>query len=164
MTIRASVLARMVIQTIGSPDDLTVPVAVEFGVSPGDRIVTDVTLFNRGDAPISGDILYLYSPAAFAASTSYTVGPGETILLSDALQGSSSNADILFGPVRVRVATGAAGDLAATVRTSHLLDDGSSFGFAIPARSSGDSLGPGSARRLYTRKRTTGGGAAPSRK
>jgi streptogramin lyase len=151
----ASVLARLVIQTVGSPSDLTVPVAVEFGVSPGERIVTDVTLFNRGDAPISGDILYLYSPAAFAASTTYTVGPGQTILLSDALGGSSSNAAVLFGPVRVRVNTGAAGDLAATVRTSRLLDDGSSFGFAIPARSSGDSLGPGSTRTLFTGNRTS---------
>jgi streptogramin lyase len=151
----ANVLARLVIQTIGSPSDLTVPVAVEFGVSPGDRIVTDVTLFNRGDSPISGDILYLYSPAAFAASTSYTVGPGQTILLSDALGGSRSNAAVLFGPVRVRVNTGAAGDLAATVRTSHRLDDGSSFGFAIPARSSGDSLGPGSTRILFTGNRTS---------
>jgi streptogramin lyase len=149
----ASVLARLVIQAIGSPSDLTVPVAVEFGVSPGERIVTDVTLFNRGDAPISGDILYLYSPATFAASKSYTVGPGQTILLSDALGGSSSNAAVLLGPVRVRVATGAAGDLAATVRTSHLLDDGSSYGFSIPARSSGDSIGPGSTRILFTGNR-----------
>jgi hypothetical protein len=151
----ANVLARLIIQTIGNGDDLTVPVAAEFGVSPGDRIVTDVTLFNRGDSPISGDILYLYSPAAFAASKSYTVGPGQTILLSDALAGSSSNAAVLFGPVRVRVATGSAGDLDATVRTSHLLDDGSSFGFAIPARSSGDSIGPGSTRILFTGNRTS---------
>jgi streptogramin lyase len=151
----ANVLARLVIQTIGSPSDLTVPVAAEFGVSPGDRIVTDVTLFNRGDAPISGDILYLYSPAAFAASTSYTVGPGETVLLSDALKATSSNAGVLFGPVRLRVSSGSAGDLAATVRTSHLLDDGSSFGFAIPARSSGDSVGPGSTRILFTGNRTS---------
>ncbi len=151
----ATVLARLVINTIGSPSDLTVPVAAEFGVSPGDRIVTDVTLYNRGDAPISGDILYLYSPAAFVPSTPYTVGPGQTVLLSDALKGSSSNTAVLFGPVRVRVSTGAAGDLVATVRTSHLLDDGSSFGFAIPARSSGDSLGPGSTRTLFTGNRTS---------
>jgi streptogramin lyase len=151
----ASVLARLVIQTIGSPSDLTVPVAAEFGVSPGDRIVTDVTLFNRGDAPISGNILYLYSPAAFAASTSYTVGPGETILLSDALGGSSSNAAVLFGPVRVRVSSGAAGDLSATVRTSRVLADGSSYGFAIPALSSGESLGPGATRTLFTGNRTS---------
>lgn len=151
----ANVLARLVIQTIGSPSDLTVPVAAEFGVSPGDRIVTDVTLFNRGDAPISGDILYLYSPAAFAFKTSFTVGPGETVLLPDALGATSSNSGVLFGPVRLRVSSGAAGDLSATVRTSRVLADGSSYGFAIPALSSGESLGPGATRTLFTGNRTS---------
>lgn len=148
-------LVRLVVQSIGSASDLTVPVAAEFGVSPGDRIVTDVTLLNRGDAPITGDILYLYSPAAFAAATSFTVAPGQTLLLPDALGASSSNARVLFGPVRVRVATGAAGDLSATVRTSHVLSDGSSFGFSIPARSSADSVGPGEARTLFTGSRAS---------
>jgi streptogramin lyase len=148
-------LQRLVLQTIGTPSDLTVPVAAEFGVSPGTRITTDVTLYNAGSAPISGNILYMYSPAAFAASTSFTIAPGETQFLSDALQGASSNSFVLFGPVRINVTGGNAGDLSATVRSSRLLDDGSSYGFSMPALSSGDSLNQGATRVLFTGNRAS---------
>jgi streptogramin lyase len=147
-------LQRLVLQTIGNASDLTTPVAVTLGIL-GPRIKTDITLFNRGSAPISGDILFLYSPAAFAAKKSFTVAPGETQLLSDALQGSSSDLVALFGPVRLNITSGAAGDLAATVRSSRVLDDGSTFGFSIPALSAAGSLTQGSTRVLFT-------GARPS--
>jgi streptogramin lyase len=142
-------LQRLVLQTIGGPSDLTTPVAVAFGIA-GPRIKTDITLFNHGSAPISGDILFLYSPAAFAAKTTFTIAPGETQLISDALKGASSDLVALFGPIRLSVTSGDAGDLSATVRSSRALDDGSSFGFAIPALSSANSLGPGAARYLFT--------------
>ena len=148
-------LQKLVLQTIGSPSDLTAPVATEFGISPGTRITTDVTLYNAGSAPISGNILYMYSPAAFAASTSFTIAPGETQFLSDALQGASSNSFVLFGPVRINVTGGNAGDLSATVRSSKLLDDGSSFGFSMPALSSADSLNQGATRTLFTGNRAS---------
>ena len=138
-------LQRLVLQTIGTASDLTTPVAVAFGIA-GPRIETDITLYNRGSAPIAGDILFLYSPAAFAAKTSFTVAPGETQTISDALKGASSDFAALFGPIRLMVTSGEAGDLAATVRSYRALDDGSSFGFAIPALSLGDTLGAGATR------------------
>jgi len=147
-------LQRLVLQTIGNASDLTTPVAVERGIL-GPRIKTDITLFNRGSAPVSGDILFLYSPAAFAAKTSFTVAPGETQLISDALQGASSDLVALFGPVRLSITSGVAGDLAATVRSSRALDDGSSFGFSIPALSAADSLGQGATRVLFTGSRSS---------
>jgi streptogramin lyase len=142
-------LQRLVLQTIGASSDLTTPVAVALGIA-GPRIETDVTLYNRGSSPIGVDILFLYSPAAFAAKTSVIVAPGETHSVADALKGSSSDVAALFGPIRLMVTSGNAGDLSATVRSYRALDDGSSFGFAIPALSSGDSLGPGAARFLFT--------------
>ncbi len=147
-------LQRLVLQTIGNTSDLTTPVAVELGIL-GPRIKTDITLFNRGSAPVSGNILYLFSPANFAASKSFTVAPGETQFISDALQGASSDLVALFGPVRLNITGGNAGDLAATVRSSRVLDDGSSFGFSIPALSAAGSLTQGSTRVLFT-------GARPS--
>ncbi len=147
-------LQRLVLQTIGNASDLTTPVAVELGIL-GPRIKTDITLFNRGSAPISGDILFLYSPAAFAARTSFTVAPGETRLISDALQSASSDLAALSGPVRLSITSGTAGDLAATVRSSRALDDGSSFGFSIPALSAADSLTQGSTRVLFTGSRSS---------
>ncbi|HEY3123264.1 MAG TPA: hypothetical protein VGK70_04300 [Thermoanaerobaculia bacterium] len=147
-------LQRLVLQTIGNASDLTTPVAVERGIL-GPRIKTDITLFNRGSAPVSGDILFLYSPAAFAAKTSFTVAPGETQLISDALKGASSDLVALFGPVRLRITSGTAGDLAATVRSSRALDDGSSFGFSIPALSAADSLEQGATRVLFTGGRSS---------
>ncbi len=146
-------LQRLVLQTIGNASDLTTPVAVERGIL-GPRIKTDITLFNRGSAPVSGDILFLYSPAAFAAKTSFTVAPGETQLISDALQGASSDSVALFGPVRLSITSGAAADLGATVRSSRPLDDGS-FGFSIPALSAADSLGQGATRVLFTGSRSS---------
>src|SRR5207244_4159006 len=109
-------LQRLVLQTIGAPSDLTTPVAVAFGIG-GPRIETDITLSNRGSAPIAGDILFLYSPAAFAAKTSFTIAPGETQSIADALKGTSSDIAALIGPIRLMVTSGSAGDLSATVRS-----------------------------------------------
>jgi hypothetical protein len=142
-------LQRLVLQTIGAAADLTTPVAVTLGIN-GPRLKTDITLYNRGSAPISGNILFEYSPAAFAALTTFTVAPGETQRISDALNASSSDLAALFGPIRLMVTSGQAGDLSATVRSYRPADDGSSFGFAIPALSSADSLGAGATRTLFT--------------
>jgi streptogramin lyase len=147
-------LQRLVLQTIGGASDPTVPVAAVRGIL-GPRIKTDITLYNRGSAPVAGDILFLYSPAAFAARSTFTVAPGETQLISDALQGASSDLAALFGPVRLRVTSGAAADLAATVRTYRPREDGSSIGFSIPALSSADSLGQGATRVLFTGSRSS---------
>jgi sugar lactone lactonase YvrE len=150
-----ALLARLVLQTIGAASDLTTPVAAVFGVSPGTRITTDATLYNRGSAVVSGNVLFLYSPGAFAASSPFTVNPGQTVLLQDVLSGASSNAGTLFGPVRFQVTAGTAGDLSATVRSARQLDDGSSFGFEMPALSSADSVGAGTTRTLFLGNRAS---------
>ncbi len=146
-------LLRLVLQTIGNPSDLTVPVAAQFGVSPGTRIEITITLYNRGTEPISGEALYLFSPGAFAPRKAFRVEPGETVLLSDAFQEASTNAALALGPVRLRVTSGAASDLVASVRTAQLREDGSSFGFAIPALSGAETLGEGASRTLFTGSR-----------
>src|SRR6202011_4203949 len=87
-------LVRLTLQNIGTSADLTVPVAAEFGVSPGERIRIDVTLFNQGGSPISGDALLLFSPGSFAPRTTFTVNPGQTVFLSDAFAGASSNSGL----------------------------------------------------------------------
>jgi streptogramin lyase len=143
-------LVRLTLQNIGTSADLTVPVAATFGVSPGQRIRIDVTLFNQGGAPISGDALLLFSPGSFAPRTTFTVNPGQTVFLSDAFAGASSNSGLTLGPVRLRVTTGTASDLVASVRTARIADDGSSFGFALPALSGAQAVGAGSSRTLFT--------------
>lgn len=143
-------LVRLTLQNIGSAADLTVPVAAEFGVAPGQRITIDITLHNRGSAPISGDALLLFSPASFAPRVSFSVDPGATVLLADAFKDFSTNSGLTLGPVRLRVTSGTATDLAASVRTARILDDGSSFGFALPALSGAETLSAGSSRTLFT--------------
>jgi streptogramin lyase len=145
----AGKLVRVLLQTIGDSGDLTVPVAAQFGVDPGPRILIETTLFNAGTAPLTGDALYLFSPASFAPRTTFTVAPGETVVLSDTFHGASSNTSVTFGPVRLRVTAGNAGDLAASVRTLRLQDDGSSYGFSIPALSSAKGLVAGTSGTLF---------------
>jgi len=145
-----SLIAKLVIQAIGDDTNYTVPVAAEFGVSPGDRISTDAVLSNRGTANISGDILFLYSPAAFAASKTFSVDGGKTILLSDVLGTVSTNLLALFGPVRIRVLSGNAADLLVTVRTASEPSAGGNFGFSSRGASLTNWLGSGSTRVLFT--------------
>jgi hypothetical protein len=128
-------------------------VAAEFGISPGARITTDATLYNRGSGTISGELLYLYTPAAFAARTTFSVDPGKTLLLSDVFSSVSSNAVVYLGPVRIRVTSGNAGDLVASLRSAQLRDDGSSFGFASEAEDSAASVNAGATRVLFTGSR-----------
>src|SRR5262249_1859262 len=90
-----SLIGKFVLQTIGTSSDQSVPVAAEFGVSPGERISTDAVLYNRGTANVSGDILYLFSPAAFPSRSTFSVDGGKTVRLSDVLGSISSNARAL---------------------------------------------------------------------
>jgi hypothetical protein len=124
-------------------------VAAQFGVSPGPRIGIDITLTNRGATAIEGDALYLYSPGSFAPRVTFSVAPGQTLLLADAFKSSAFGNAVSFGPVRIRVTTGNAGDLAASIRTARMLDDGSTFGFAIPAIPAASALGAGASRTLF---------------
>jgi streptogramin lyase len=146
-------LVRLTLQSIGTAADLTVPVATEFGVSPGPRIQTDLTLSNKGTQDISGEALYLYSPGSFAARTTFTVPAGQTVLLTDAFSSASSPSNLELGPVRLRVTSGNAADLVASARSYQVRADGGTFGFAQVAQSSADALNAGASRILFTGSR-----------
>jgi hypothetical protein len=142
-------LAHFALQTIGSDADLTVPVASQFGVSPGPRVRIDVTLSNTGNAAISGNALFQYSPGAYSPQTPFTVNAGQTLVLTDAFQTSAFANQLTLGPVRIQVTTGNAANLLASVRTVRALDDGSTFGYAIPAVSGTQVLSAGASRTLF---------------
>ncbi len=148
-------LVHLVLQTLGAPSDLTVPVAAQFGVAPGPRIAIETTLVNRGTEPVSGDMLYLFSDASFAPRVTFTVAPGQTLILPDTFHDASSGSGASFGPVRLRVTSGNAADLSVSVRSARLREDGSSFGFALRAASGADSLGAGSSTTLFLGGRAT---------
>ena len=143
-------LARLVLQTIGAPEDLAVPVASQIAGPPESQIRVEITLHNRGTAPISGQALYLFSPGSFARSADFTLAPGETKILVDPFKDAASPAAFLIGPVRLQVQSGAASDLVASVRTARTRPDGSNFGYAIPGRPAAEGLGPGATRTLFT--------------
>jgi streptogramin lyase len=146
----AGKLAHLVLQTIGGPADLVAPVATQLAGAADVESRIDVTLYNPSDTPISGDLLYLYSPGFFAARTMFTLAPGQTSLLADAF-GNLGSATIPFiGPVRILVTSGPAEELVATVRTAQARADGGSFGYSVPASSASEALGAGSSHTLFT--------------
>jgi streptogramin lyase len=148
-------LVNLVLQTVGGASDLTVPVATQFAGPPDSEVRVDLTLFNRGTAAVSGDALLLFSPGSFAPRATFTVAPGETVLLEDFFGDAGSTSSIVLGPVRLRVTSGSAGDLLATVRTARARPGGSDFGYAIPALSAAESLGEGQSRTLFTGTRSS---------
>src|SRR5262249_3189264 len=129
--------------------DLTVPVAAEFGVSPGPRVRIDITLTNKGTAAISGNALFQYSPGIYTPQVPFTVNAGQTLLLQDAFQSFAFANRLTLGPVRIQVTTGNAADLSANVRTVRPLDNGSTFGYAISALSGAQVLSAGASRTLF---------------
>jgi hypothetical protein len=148
-------LVKLSLQSIGQAADLTVPVAFEFGVAPGPRVQTDLTLYNRGSSEVSGDALYLFSPGSFAPRTTFTVPAGHTVVQTDAFSAASSGAFLEVGPVRIRVTSGNAADLVASARSYRVREDGGTFGFSIPAQSSAEALGAGASRVLFTGSRSS---------
>jgi streptogramin lyase len=143
-------LARLVLQTVGGAADLVAPVATQLAGAPDVESRIDVTLYNPSDTPISGEILYLFSPGFFAARTTFNLAPGQTSLLADAF-GDLGSATIPFiGPVRILVTSGPADELVATVRSAQARADGGSFGYSAAASSASEALGAGSARTLFT--------------
>lgn len=147
-------LARLLLQTIGTPSDLAVPVASQFSGAEDSQIRVELTLYNRGGQPITGEALYLFSPASFAPRETFTLAPGETRVIRDAFRAGASQS-LLFGPVRFRVTSGAAGDLLTSVQTVRTRPDGAAFGYAIPGRSGAESLTEGATRTLFTGSRAT---------
>jgi streptogramin lyase len=146
----AGQLARVVLQTIGAESDLIAPVATQLAGEADAEGRVDIMLHNSGDEAISGDALYLFSPGFFAARNTFNLAPGTTALLSDAFGDVGSSTIPISGPVRLRVTSGPADKLVATVRTARAREDGGSFGYATPAFSAADSLGSGASRTLFT--------------
>lgn len=143
-------LANLVLQSIGGATDQSVPTALSLAGPSNSRIRVDMTLSNRGSAAISGDALYLYSPGAFAARVPFTLAAGATQLLSDAFGSFGGSTQLANGPVRIRIDSGPAADLLASVRSTRVLPGGGTLGYAIPAATAAESLGPGSSTTLFT--------------
>lgn len=147
-------VARLLLQTIGTAPDVAVPVASQFTGPEDSQIRVQITLHNRGTDPITGDALYLFSPASFAPRATFTLAPGQTLVLDDAFRNAGLGS-LIFGPVRVRVTSGQAADLVTSVRTIRTRPDGAAFGYAIPGRSAMESVREGTSRTLFTGSRTT---------
>ena len=146
----AGKLAHLVLQTVGGAEDLVAPVATQLGGAADVESRIDVTLYNPSDTAISGELLYLFSPASFAARTLFNLAPGQTSLLADAFGDLGSATTPLIGPVRILVTSGPVGELVATVRTAQARADGGSFGYSVPATSASEALGAGVSRTLFT--------------
>jgi streptogramin lyase len=141
-------LARMTLQTIGSPPDPTVPSALNMAGAANAKVRSDVTVANVGSAQIAGDFLYLYSPGSFAARTPMTLAAGATQVFADAF-GNLGNGSLLHGPVRFRATAGAANDLVASVRSLRILSNGGSFGYVEKAQSAANALNANGAATLF---------------
>ena len=128
----ATKLVHIVPQTLGSATDLIVPRAAQLGNPPTESVNVETTLVNRGAATVSGDILYLYSAGQFPTSTPFSVAPGQTLVIPDTFPFTSTNGGLVFGPARIRISSGAGGDLVGSVRSRLLLPDGSTYGFSVP--------------------------------
>jgi len=146
-------LVRLVPQTIGDPTDQTIPVALQYGGDPVDRVRVDLTLSNRGTGTISGRALFEFSAAAYPKNTPFTLGPGETAVLSDAFVGAPTTLALVTGSIRLQVNSGTASDLFASARSALYLDNSGSFGFALPAQTTAEILQPGQSRTLFTNTR-----------
>ncbi|MGH9399343.1 MAG: hypothetical protein ACRD00_03170 [Thermoanaerobaculia bacterium] len=149
-------IVRLHLQNIGNDGDLAVPVAVESASDPAvtlaqDRV--DITLANTGDSAIMGNILYLYSPAALAASVGFAVNPQGTAVLEDVFHDIVGVGFAVSGPVRIQVTSGTASDLTASVRSAHVGEDGGAAGFAFPAVDTTGGLGDGHEVTLFTASR-----------
>ncbi len=148
-------LVRVALQTIGGPTDRSVPVANSAAGPPDDRVRIDITLSNPGTATIAGDALYMYSPGAFAAKTTFSVAGGATQVLGDAFGNLGTSLNLASGSVRLRATTGNAADLQASVRTTRVTPAGAAYGYALEAQTISESLGPGSQALLFTGARDT---------
>ena len=104
---------------------------------------------------MAGDALYMYSPGAFAAKATFALAPGATQVLQDAFGNLGSTLNLAVGSVRLRVTTGNAADLQASVRTTRVTPTGAAYGYAIGAQTIPESVGPGSQALLFTGARPT---------
>jgi len=143
----------------GADTDLCVPVVFQAAAADPtktDQDRVDVTLANMGGSTITGNLNFLYSPAAPAASLPFTVGPNATNVQTDVFAGVLGAAFRVGGPVRIQVTGGNADDLVASARSAHSrAADSALYGFTLPAGSTSGSLGVGDVVALFTSGRDT---------
>src|SRR5262245_53653322 len=137
-------IANVKLQTIGDPSDTTVPVASSSAGEANDRIRIDVTLSNKGTSSIAGEALYMYSPGTFAARKTFNVQPGATQVLTDAFGNIGTVNNLASGSVRIRTITGTAADLLTTVRSTRVLPNGTSYGYALAGQTTAQNMQDGS--------------------
>jgi hypothetical protein len=143
-------LAHVQLQTVGSASDLVAPAASQRTGTATTETRVDIFLHNSSNEPISGEILYLFSPGYFAARQTFSLAAGGTSLLADAFGDLGSSSATLTGPLRIHVTSGPAEALVATVRTARAREDGGAFGYSTPAFSPEEGLGAGETRTLFT--------------
>ena len=145
-------IVRLQLQNTGADQDLAVPIAFEAANDPSvtlaeDRV--DFTFANAGGSTISGNLLFLYSPAALTASIPFTVNPNSTAVAEDIFHNLLGPGFSVSGPVRVQVASGTASDLTVSARNAHTRADGAAFGFTLPAVDTTAGLGVGDQATLF---------------
>jgi streptogramin lyase len=142
-------LVHIVQPIIGSPGDLSVVAAAQFGFGPAVHVQADATLVNRGSGNVNGDAVFLYSQGAFLPAASFSVDPSHTTVLPDFFGRFTSSSALQLGPVRLRVAGGSGGDLAGSIRSMLVRTDGATYGFALPVLQPGDYPAAGSNLTLF---------------
>ena len=143
-------LAHVQLQTVGAASDLVAPAASQRTGTATTETRVDILLHNTSDEPISGEMIYLFSPGYFAARQTFSLAPGGTSLVADAFGDLGSSSTTLTGPIRFHVTSGPAESLVATVRTAQAREDGGAFGYSTPAFTPAEGLGAGATRTLFT--------------
>jgi streptogramin lyase len=150
---------RLNLLDFGADTDLCVPVVFEAAAADPtkkDQDRVDVTLANLGGSTITGNLNFLYSPAALAASLPFTVGPNATNVQTDVFASVPGPGFVVNGPVRIQVTGGNASDLVASARSTHSrVADSALYGFTLPGGSTSGSLGVGDVVALFTSGRDT---------
>jgi sugar lactone lactonase YvrE len=150
---------RLNLEAFGADTDLCVPVVFEGAAADPtktDQDRVDVMLANMGGSTITGNLNFLYSPAAAAASLPFTVGPNGTNVQTDVFASVLGPGFVVHGPVRIQVTGGNPDDLVASARSAHSrAADSALYGFTLPAASTSGSLGAGDNVALFTSGRDT---------
>ena len=147
------VLVRLLLQNAGADQDIAIPLAVVNESNPTlslaqDRV--DITLANTGGSTITGNLLYLYSPAERTLSIPFTVSPNATSVIEDIFHDAIGVGTSVSGPLRVQVTGGTSSDLTVSARNRRTRDDGAAFGWVLEGVDTTGCLGVGDRVTLFT--------------
>ena len=148
-------VVKVELQSIGSPTDVSVPVASSAAGQSNNRVRIDLTLANTGTGTVTGEAYYMFSPGSFASKAQFTLPAGTTQVIQDAFGNVGNALNLASGSVRIRTTAGSAPDLKATVRSTRVTETQASYGYAIGAIPATRSLGPESSAILFTGARET---------